>query len=85
MRTIDVICPVFREEEVIAPFHRRLSAALEPYQTGVYVNFLMDEGEQRVREAYGAEKLDRLTALKRKYDPQNFFHLNQNIRPASEG
>ena len=60
---------------------RGLSAALEPYQTGVYVNFLMDEGEQRVREAYGAEKYERLRALKRKYDPDNFFHLNQNIRP----
>jgi FAD/FMN-containing dehydrogenase len=41
----------------------------------------MDEGSERVRQAYGAEKYDRLQALKRKYDPDNFFHLNQNIAP----
>jgi hypothetical protein len=60
---------------------RGLWSALEPYHQGVYVNFLMDEGEERVREAYGAEKYDRLKALKRKYDPDNFFRLNQNIPP----
>jgi hypothetical protein len=61
---------------------RGLSAALEPHQTSVYVNFLMDEGQERVREAYGADKYERLSALKRKYDPDNFFRLNQNISPA---
>jgi FAD/FMN-containing dehydrogenase len=55
--------------------------ALAPYHTSVYVNFLMEEGEERVRQAYGDEKYDRLKALKRKYDPTNFFHLNQNIKP----
>jgi FAD/FMN-containing dehydrogenase len=55
--------------------------ALAPYHTSVYVNFLMDEGEQRIREAYGKDKYDRLKALKRRYDPGNFFRLNQNIRP----
>jgi FAD/FMN-containing dehydrogenase len=55
--------------------------ALGPYHTSVYVNFLMDEGEQRIREAYGKDKYDRLKALKRRYDPGNFFRLNQNIRP----
>jgi FAD/FMN-containing dehydrogenase len=54
-------------------------SALAPYHTGVYVNFLMDEGEQRVRQAYGAEKYDRLKALKRQWDPDNVFRLNQNI------
>ncbi len=48
---------------------------------GVYVNFLMDEGEQGIRQAYGSEKYTRLKALKRTYDPDNFFRLNQNIRP----
>lgn len=56
-------------------------SALAPYHTGVYVNFLMEEGEERVRQAYGATKFDRLKALKRRYDPQNLFRLNQNIRP----
>jgi hypothetical protein len=57
-------------------------SALAPYHTSVYVNFLMDEGEERIRQAYGAAKYDRLKALKRKYDPHNFFRLNQNIPPA---
>jgi hypothetical protein len=57
-------------------------SALEPHHGGtVYVNFLMEEGEERVRQAYGAEKYDRLKALKRRYDPDNFFRLNQNIPP----
>jgi len=60
---------------------RAFWSALQPHHTGVYVNFLMDEGEQRVREAYGADKYDRLKALKRQWDPGNFFRLNQNIPP----
>ena len=60
---------------------RSFWSALEPHHTSVYVNFLMEEGEDRIREAYGSEKYDRLKALKRKYDPDNFFRLNQNIPP----
>jgi FAD/FMN-containing dehydrogenase len=60
---------------------RNFWSALEPYHTSVYTNFLMDEGEERIREAYGVDKYDRLKALKRKYDPDNFFRLNQNIPP----
>jgi FAD/FMN-containing dehydrogenase len=56
-------------------------SALAPYHQGVYVNFLMDEGEDRVREAYGAEKYERLKALKRRWDPANVFSSNQNIPP----
>lgn len=55
--------------------------ALAPHHTSVYVNFLMEEGEERVRQAYGSAKYDRLKALKRKYDPDNLFRYNQNIRP----
>jgi FAD/FMN-containing dehydrogenase len=58
-------------------------SALEEWHTSVYVNFLSDaeEGEDRIRAAYGAEKYDRLKALKRKWDPDNFFRINQNISP----
>lgn len=56
-------------------------SALAPHHTSVYINFLMDEGEHRVRDAYGPEKYDRLKALKRRYDPANLFRLNQNITP----
>jgi FAD/FMN-containing dehydrogenase len=56
-------------------------SALAPHHAGVYVNFLMEEGEERVREAYGAQKYDRLKTLKRTYDPTNLFRLNQNITP----
>jgi FAD/FMN-containing dehydrogenase len=56
-------------------------SALEPHHRSVYVNFLMDEGEERIRAAYGAAKWDRLKTLKRRYDPDNLFRLNQNIPP----
>jgi FAD/FMN-containing dehydrogenase len=56
-------------------------SALAPYHSSVYVNFLMDEGEERVRQAYGPAKFDGLKALKRRYDPDNVFRLNQNIPP----
>jgi FAD/FMN-containing dehydrogenase len=50
--------------------------------SGAYVGFLGDEGEARIREAYPATTLDRLTEIKRRYDPENLFRLNQNIPPA---
>jgi FAD/FMN-containing dehydrogenase len=57
-------------------------SALAPHHAGVYVNWLMDEGEGRVRQAYGDERYARLQAVKRRYDPDNIFHLNQNVLPA---
>ncbi len=59
-----------------------LHAALAPESSGVYSNFLQSEGEDRVREAYPVGTYDRLAAIKRRYDPANFFRMNQNIRPA---
>jgi FAD/FMN-containing dehydrogenase len=59
---------------------------MQPYSTGgVYVNYLgheADEGAERIKAAYGAEKYQRLAALRRKYDPANLFRLNQNIKPS---
>jgi hypothetical protein len=58
-------------------------AALEPHSSGaVYVNDLENEGDARAQAAYG-ENYARLAAIKRKYDPTNFFRVNQNIKPAS--
>jgi FAD/FMN-containing dehydrogenase len=64
---------------------RNFSESMRPLSTGgVYVNFLGEEGEERVRAAYGPDKYFRLAVLKRKFDPTNLFRLNQNIRPAPE-
>jgi FAD/FMN-containing dehydrogenase len=57
--------------------------ALHPYSAGgAYVNMMMDEGEDRVRASY-RENYGRLAQIKRSYDPENLFHINQNIRPAT--
>jgi FAD/FMN-containing dehydrogenase len=64
-----------------AQWARRFFEELAPFQSGVYVNFLMEEGPERVRAAYGGEKYDRLVEVKTRYDPDNFFSVNQNIAP----
>jgi FAD/FMN-containing dehydrogenase len=65
---------------------RRLWTAMQPHAAvGVYVNYLgqtSEEGEARVRAAYGGKTYTRLAEIKRKYDPDNLFRLNQNIIPA---
>ncbi len=61
------------------------AAALRQGDAGAYVNFLGQEGEARVREAYPGATWDRLAAIKARYDPTNLFRLNQNIPPATEG
>lgn len=61
---------------------RELWNAMRPFSTGgVYANNLGDEGSDRVQAAYG-QNYPRLAALKKKYDPMNFFRLNQNVEPA---
>jgi FAD/FMN-containing dehydrogenase len=57
--------------------------ALHPFASGsgAYVNFMMDEGQERVRASYGAN-YERLTRVKAQYDPENVFRVNQNIQPA---
>ena len=55
--------------------------ALHPYSSGgAYLNMVMEEGQERVQAGYG-ENYDRLARIKAHYDPDNFFHVNQNIRP----
>ena len=58
------------------------AAALRKGDPGAYVNFLGNEGEARVREAYPGPTWDRLRTIKARYDPTNLFRLNQNIPPA---
>jgi FAD/FMN-containing dehydrogenase len=61
---------------------RALQAAIAPYTTGrAWLNFLGEEGEDRVRSAVGDRKYERLQSIKDRYDPDNLFHLNQNIQP----
>ena len=56
-------------------------AATAPYsEEGGYINFMADDDQDRIRANYGAN-YDRLVEVKRKYDPDNLFHLNQNIEP----
>jgi FAD/FMN-containing dehydrogenase len=57
--------------------------SLKPFGSGAYVNFISeDDSERTKREAYGEARYARLSTLKRQYDPENIFRLNQNIRPA---
>jgi FAD/FMN-containing dehydrogenase len=61
---------------------REFHAAMKPHTTGgAYLNFIGNEGNERVRAAFGPAKYARLVELKRRYDPQNLFRLNQNIPP----
>ena len=56
--------------------------ALEPHsESGGYVNFMADDDQGRVEDNYKGN-YDRLTGIKKRYDPDNLFHLNQNIQPA---
>ena len=72
-----------RDEEHIT-WGRAVRDTLEPWRTGgVYLNFVGDEGEDRVRAAFG-EAYERLAAVKEQYDPDNLFRGNQNIRPQGQ-
>jgi hypothetical protein len=69
--------------EKVTHWCRQYYDALVPHAAnqGAYVNFMMVEGEEKVRAAYGPN-YDRLAEVKTTYDPGNFFHVNQNIRPS---
>ncbi len=70
-----------RDTQAAINWVNQLSRELEPFANGVYVNRLHEEGAERAREAYGVN-YERLAAIKAKYDPTNFFRMNQNIPPA---
>jgi FAD/FMN-containing dehydrogenase len=76
------VCPVPELLDADRTWVRGMVDALAPYAApGAYVNALDDSTEDRVRSAYGPEKYARLAAIKAKYDPQNVFHRNANIKP----
>jgi len=60
---------------------RDFFADMQKFASGAYVNFLGEEGTDRIKEAYGEEKYKQLVAPKNKYEPTNFFHLNQKFKP----
>ncbi|MEO8025484.1 MAG: FAD-binding oxidoreductase [Bryobacteraceae bacterium] len=71
------------KRDLITKWSKEYWAALHPYSAGgAYVNFMMEEGDDRIRATYG-ENYDRLAAIKAKYDPENFFRVNQNIQPSA--
>lgn len=69
------------DREQITKWAKEYWESLHPHSAGgVYVNFMMEEGEDRVKATYGAN-YERLAKVKARYDPENVFHVNQNIKP----
>ncbi|MFW6087231.1 MAG: BBE domain-containing protein, partial [Myxococcota bacterium] len=72
-------------KERIATWAKDYWEALHPHSVGGgYINFMMEEGQDRIRATYGPN-YERLARIKAKYDPDNFFHVNQNIEPSRGG
>lgn len=73
--------PDLENVEKIKTWARSYWEAVHPYTLGgSYINFMMDEGQDRIEASYG-DNYSRLRKVKAKYDPENFFHINQNIKP----
>ena len=69
-------------KEKITNWAKQYWEALHPYTAGgVYLNFIADEGEERIKASYG-DNYARLVTAKDKYDPNNLFRVNQNIKPS---
>ncbi len=67
-------------KETISAWAKAYWTALHPYSTGgAYINFMMNEGQDRIRATYG-KNYDRLVKIKKRYDADNFFRVNQNIK-----
>lgn len=70
------------DDERCMAWAREFHGATRPFSQGVYVNFLSEEGNERIREAYTREVWARLVKAKKRWDPENIFHMNQNIAPS---
>ncbi len=71
-------------DDAVRDWARGYSAAVQPFSTGgVYVNYMTDDEPDRIGAAYGSKHYERLASIKKKYDPDNLFRLNQNIVPVS--
>ena len=69
--------------ETITDWTREYWEELHPHTVGgSYINFMMEEGDERIRASYG-DNYERLREVKSRYDPENFFHVNQNVEPIS--
>jgi FAD/FMN-containing dehydrogenase len=76
------IDPDPKNKETITNWTKEYFDALHPFSAGgAYVNFMMEEGQERAKASFGGN-YNRLAAIKKKFDPTNFFRVNQNIRPA---
>ena len=76
------VSPDPADNERMIDWTRSYWSALHPYSAGgAYINMMMEEGQDRVRASYG-QHYDRLAQIKRKFDPNNLFRVNQNIAPA---
>lgn len=72
-----------KNKEKITSWTKKYFDALHPHSSGgAYVNFMMEEGQERVKASF-RDNYDRLATIKKKYDPTNFFRVDQNIRPAA--
>ena len=84
-RIMATIAALVGSREALPPHDawvQTMMGELEQGDTGRYVNFLLDEGPEAVRNAFPGETGTRLAAIKRRYDPTNLFHRNQNVAPA---
>ena len=74
------------DDERAKRWDRAVRADLQPWASGaVYLNFIGDEGQERVVAGFGRENCERLATIKAQYDPDNVFHLNHNITSSSAG
>jgi FAD/FMN-containing dehydrogenase len=85
MANVAAVFATPEEEPLHEAWVTEFAEVLRQGDAGAYVNFLADEGEERVRAAYPRETWKRLAAIKQRYDPTNLFRLNQNIPPARTG